>query len=340
MPPNRGSYTPSPDVLAVLPPDSGNALNGLGERDFRPASPMFWHPPDKHPFGAAAAFAGASVRATPEAREAFAAAYDYPPLEPIGATRAEGDPTLWHARARAFALAHEADLFGAVAMAPAYVFEGYAVSEPNVIVLGFAHDYERIRQLPSTPENGVGAAEVGRQYARGARASYALANWIRRQGFQARPYPGPRADALLLIPAAIAAGLGELGKHGSIINRTHGASFRLAAVTTDLPLTQDVPDAFGADGFCLNCRVCADACPPEAIIAEKQWVRGEHRWYVDFDRCIPYFAENAACGICIAVCPWSRPGIADRLVEKLARRRARGSAPVGGAIAGPARSPG
>jgi ferredoxin len=315
------TYTPSPELLAAMPEISGNAINGLGERAPRRASPMFWHPPDQHPFGAVQAIAGASCRATQEARDAFAAAQDYPPLEPVNPEPADRTPEAWTAMARAFALANEADLFGATPIADHHVVEGYAVAEPNLILLGFAHDYERLRQLPSTPENGTGVAEVGRQYARGTRASFALANWIRRQGFAAQALPGPRAGALLLIPAAIDAGLGELGKHGSLINRTHGANFRLAAVTTDMPLAFGRPDRFGADEFCLRCRVCSDACPPDAILQEKQWVRGVERWYVDFDKCIPFFAENAGCGLCIAVCPWSRPGVADNLLAKMARRR-------------------
>jgi|SRR5580704_6021830 epoxyqueuosine reductase len=74
---------------------------------------------------------------------------------------------------------------------------------------------------------------IGDQYARGTRASYALANWIRSQGYNAGAYPGPSADALLLIPPAIASGLGELGKHGSLISRHFGSGVRLAGVTTD-----------------------------------------------------------------------------------------------------------
>ena len=54
---------------------------------------------------------------------------------------------------------------------------------------------------------------------RGTRASYALANWIRKQGYNASAYPGPAANALLLIPPAIASGLGNFGKHGSLISR-------------------------------------------------------------------------------------------------------------------------
>ena len=120
---------------------------------------------------------------------------------------------------------------------------------------------------------------------------------------------------------ALACGFGELGKHGSIINRTYGSSFRLAAVTTDLPLAPDAPDAFGADDFCTRCQVCRNACPPDAIHDLKQLVRGVEKWYVDFDRCIPYFEETYGCGICIAVCPWSTPGRAPRLAERWSQRR-------------------
>ena len=58
----------------------------------------------------------------------------------------------------------------------------------------------------------------------------------------------------------------------------------------------------------------------DAIYTEKQTVRGEHKWYVDFDLCIPYFVENTGCGWCIGQCPWSRTGIAPRLAEKMSKR--------------------
>jgi len=52
-------------------------------------------------------------------------------------------------------------------------------------------------------------------------------------------------------------------------------------------------------------------------------VRGVEKWYVDFDKCIPFFAETSGCAICIAVCPWSLPGVGENLSDKLARRAAR-----------------
>ena len=140
------------------------------------------------------------------------------------------------------------------------------------------------------------------------------------RGHYAVAKTGPITEDVLMIPAAIEAGLGELGKHGSMIHRQFGSNFRLSLVLTDLPLEADAREVFGADAFCINCQVCANACPPDAIYRDKQMVRGESKWYVDFDKCIPYFVDNKTCGICLVVCPWSRPGVADNLVAKMAKR--------------------
>jgi epoxyqueuosine reductase QueG len=128
---------------------------------------------------------------------------------------------------------------------------------------------------------------------------------------------------ILMIPPALECGFGELGKHGSLINPEFGSAFRLGAVLTDAPFALTDQRSFGVDGFCASCHVCEDACPPFAIGPEKQRVRGVDRWYVDFDACIPFFAESSGCAICIAVCPWSRPGVGLNLAAKLARRAER-----------------
>jgi len=177
-------------------------------------------------------------------------------------------------------------------------------------------DHGKLAEAPAMPAQ----VETVRQYNRGTRAARAVANWIEARGHGARAHGGPRAGPLSMIPAAIACGFGELGKHGSIINRTYGSSFRLASVLTDLPLVADRPDWFAADDFCMGCKLCAAACPPGAIFETKQLVRGTEKWYVDFDKCIPYFADTCGCGICIAVCPWSRPGVAPKLAVKMTRR--------------------
>jgi len=317
--PKRNSYTPKPETLALLKV-SGNAINGLGEMEPRKASPFFWHPPDQHPYGELQTVARTSSRKCPGSAAVFIAAYTHPELTPVAAVPRQASPEEFAAEATAFALAHEAGGVGIAPMDSLYVFEGYTIDEPWVIVLALAPDYERLKEVPSDETNGIGVTEIGTQYARGTRVSYALANWIRSQGYNAQAYPGPSASALLLIPPAIASGLGELGKHGSLINRQYGAGLRLAGVTTNMPLVATRPDRLGADEFCATCQVCTRACPPGAILNNKQMVRGVERWYVDFDKCIPYFAESASCGICIAECPWTRPDARPKLLTTMARR--------------------
>lgn len=80
---------------------------------------------------------------------------------------------------------------------------------------------------------------------------------------------------------------------------------------------------YGVDDFCSRCQVCANACPPDAIGPEKVQVRGVEKWYVDFDKCIPFFNENYGCSICISVCPWSIPDRGPGIVEQLLRRQQR-----------------
>jgi epoxyqueuosine reductase QueG len=143
------------------------------------------------------------------------------------------------------------------------------------------------------------------------------------QGWDAEPLTGPMTSKVMMIPPAIASGFGELGKHGSLINAEFGSSFRLSAVLTDAPLAPTPRRSFEVDSFCTNCRICQDACPPEAIASTKQMVRGVEKWYVDFDKCLPYFNQTHGCGICIAACPWSRPGVGFNLAAKLARRVSR-----------------
>jgi epoxyqueuosine reductase QueG len=92
-------------------------------------------------------------------------------------------------------------------------------------------------------------------------------------------------------------------------------------VLTNVPLIPTPRQSYDVDDFCSRCRVCENACPPGAIGPEKATVRGEEKWYVDFDKCIPFFNENYGCSICISICPWSIPDRGPRIVEQLLRRK-------------------
>jgi hypothetical protein len=192
----RGIYRPKDETLALLKV-SGNPINGLGETTQRRPAPFFWHPPDQHPYAELQVAARQNMSKCPGYAAAFAAARSYPELIPVSAVRNQSSAEQLAAEATAFALAHGADGVGMVPMDPLYVFEGYRIDEPWVIMLALAHNYERLKQVPSDETNGVGLADVGETYGHGTQASYALANWIRWQGYTAQPYPGPSASALL-----------------------------------------------------------------------------------------------------------------------------------------------
>ena len=208
---------------------------------------------------------------------------------------------------------------GVAQMQADWVYDGHNIPWSRVVMLGVQHDFDRIR---TAPDDAAGL-EVVHQYGRAAAAAKSVAGWLRRLGWDAEPVTGPMTGALAMIPPALACGFGELGKHGSIINRDLGASFRLSAVLTDAPFAPTPAQTHGIDGFCQNYRICEDACPPEALFAEKQMVRGERKWYVDFEKCLPFFNQHHGCAICIAVCPWSRPGVGVNLAAKLERRAQR-----------------
>lgn len=95
----------------------------------------------------------------------------------------------------------------------------------------------------------------------------------------------------------------------------------MSYVLTDLPLVADKPIDIGVDEFCGTCDLCTKFCPPGAIFTENQLARGEMKWFVDFDKCIPFFNDNDGCAICISACPWARSGLALGIVQKMLRKK-------------------
>jgi epoxyqueuosine reductase len=306
--------------MSHWPSTSGNTINGVGENVRRRPSPIYWHDPDSTPHGPLQRwfYQRSNNTGDPEVVAARAERQRVidTPLAPLNPIREQRDD--WSEDVKRVAREAGADDVGMTAMRAEYVFEGREVPTQRwMIVIAIAQDYEAMCTAPSSRA----LVEVTRQYANGTRVAKAVASWLRERGHDAFPYGGPMAGSFILIPAAIAAGLGELGKHGSMIHPQFGSNFRLACVLTDVPLVADAPRPFGADEFCASCRICIEACPPAAILEDKQLVRGELRWYVDFDKCLPYFNENLSCALCLAVCPFSRPEVGVNLVAKLAKRR-------------------
>ena len=322
--PDRDIYEASDAVKAHWPmaegkPISGNDINGLGVAEKIPMTPVFWRPDgtvthiDVQNYFYQRDADNERIR---EARTMREETFSIP-INGLATEQEDRDPEEWSQLVKEAARSFGADATGISAYRPEWTYKDRDQPAGKwAIVMGFAHDYAEMDEAPDDDAY----IEVMRQYARAGNAAKHLANWIQDRGHVAEGKVGPNTDDVLMIPAAIDAGLGELGKHGSIINRELGSNFRLSMVTTDLPVIPDKPDVFGADVFCESCQLCSSACPPDAIFREKKMVRGETKWYVDFDKCVPYFVDNKTCGLCLVVCPWSRPGIAPNLLQKMAKR--------------------
>lgn len=314
-------YTPKAEQLALVPEVSGNDINGLGETAPRRASKVYWHDPDTLAHGRLQKWfytQHADDADVIRAREERQKLLDIE-VPPVSGEPLQQSAEAWTEQLKTHVSTLDMELFGITAFRPEWAFEGVDIRQKWIIMIGVAHDYDQIKLAPALKAG----AEVVRQYGRGTKAAKDVATWIRERGWDAEPHGGPWAGPVLLIPPAIECGFGELGKHGSIINKEFGSSFRLASVLTDVPLVPTTKESYNVDDFCSRCQVCANACPPDAILPEKALVRGELKWYVDFDKCLPFFNENAGCAICIAVCPWSIPGRGPRIVEQLERRAAK-----------------
>ena len=119
---------------------------------------------------------------------------------------------------------------------------------------------------------------------------------------------------------AARAGLGWIGKHTNLINRSIGSYFFIGNLLLDCELEPDRPLP---KNYCGTCTACIDLCPTKAIVAPYQ---------VDARRCISYLTIELkrefrdeeknmlgewlfGCDICQEVCPWTRFSKVTELTE-------------------------
>ncbi len=197
------------------------------------------------------------------------------------------------------ALQMGADLVG---VAPVDQFDFVRGAEPpkghnRGIAFAIQMNFDEMKRL-----GPLSQMEVHRVYYRLSDVSVRMAQFIRSFGYHAVGYPNE--GDVLFIPVAWKAGLGELGRHGSLITKKYGPSVRLGVVTTEMPLAvESTPAHYGFDDLCLRCNACTNFCPGGAIIPKKQEVFGTLRWHVDTPACRPYFEDYEGCKVCLTVCP-------------------------------------
>lgn len=140
---------------------------------------------------------------------------------------------------------------------------------------------------------------------------FELYNWLdeRVGGISGRAF----VDSAPVLDKAWArrSGLGWIGKHTNLINRSLGSFFFIGELIIDVPLPPDAP----IPDYCGTCTRCIDACPTDAITDP---------YVVDANRCISYLTIEHrgddlpeplqplmdnwvfGCDICQDVCPWNK----------------------------------
>ena len=312
---------PTYDFLYRSLPPSGNEINGLGVKEKRRARRVFHDPSENAEWTALDEFFS-RISIWGIIRHILANVWQLRRQNgSVSAHRVEvDDPQAMAERIKTKARAFGAELVGVTEITDAALFNECEVPYRYAICIGASMKREEMLHVP----HDRAGIEVMRSYRELSRIAIDLAAEIRAMGWPAMAYGNPNSTDILHIPLAIQAGLGQLGKHGSMISEEFGSNFRLSAVITDLPLAIDQPVDIGVDDVCLHCQRCVIDCPADAIFNEKQVVRGEKKWYVDFDKCVPYFVKTQGCAICIEVCPYSEPGRGPWLVERvMATRRKR-----------------
>lgn len=227
------------------------------------------------------------------------------------------------------------DLAGASARLNAWLASGYQGemswiaaryaerSNPLVLVPGTARviaarlDYWRddaypaLRLAAESERAWISRYALGRDYHRVMRPRLAklaerIADAVGEFGYRVFVDSAPVMEK----PIAQQAGLGWIGKHTNLINRSGGSWFFLGEIFTDLPLPPDRPET----DHCGSCRTCIDVCPTRAIVAP---------YVLDARRCISYLTiENPGpiplalrpaignrifgCDDCQLHCPWNK----------------------------------
>lgn len=180
-------------------------------------------------------------------------------------------------------------------------------------VISVLHNYYQPIAHPDDPEAGkISRYAWGDDYHFVVKERlFELYNWIAEEIGEINGRAFVDSAPVLDKAWAQKSGLGWVGKHTNLINRSMGSFFFIGELIIDLPLAPDgpIPD------HCGSCTRCIDACPTDAIYQP---------YAVDANRCISYLTiEHRAddidadlqhrldnwifgCDVCQDVCPWNK----------------------------------
>lgn len=289
------------------------------------AEPQLGAPGSRHHHPVTSSFQAASF----DLLEQLTRSLDAPPAIPDAAPSETIPPEALTHHLTGYARYLGAAGVGCALVDPAFVYSHNARGEgewgapihlqhDHAIVFTVEMGHDMVAQAPTGPT----LTESATRYLESASIAWLLARVLQRLGYEARAHVDGNYR-VLLIPLAVAAGLGELGRLGLLITPKLGPRVRIAAVTTNAPLVPSPPIDFRAAAFCDLCGKCADACPSGSIPhGPRALDNGVERWVIRRDTCYRYWrTQGTDCALCLKVCPYAHPAtLPHRIVRRLIRR--------------------
>ncbi|KEA64845.1 Epoxyqueuosine (oQ) reductase QueG [Marinobacterium lacunae] len=172
-----------------------------------------------------------------------------------------------------------------------------------------------LRTLTNPDKAYIARYTLGRDYHKLIRKRLKqLGQWLQQEAgsgadVQFRPFVD--SAPVLERPLARNAGMGWIGKHTLLLNRSAGSLFFLGELFTNIPLPIDAPET---ESHCGRCTACLDVCPTQAF---------PEPGVLDARRCISYLTIEYSgsiplelrpmmgnrifgCDDCQLICPWNR----------------------------------
>ncbi len=190
------------------------------------------------------------------------------------------------------------------------------------ISIGVALDPEVVSQIREGPTR--------QYYAEYRRANYLLdslgdcaVQFLDEHGCQSKAFPatgaiGVAPETLVTTfphkTPATRAGLGWIGKCALLVTEPFGSAVRITTVLTDAKLPTGIPTD---ESQCGDCNTCVTMCPGHAPSGVNWKVDLYRDSFFDPHSCLKMAIELARertgirtdetfCGVCMAVCPWTR----------------------------------
>lgn len=109
---------------------------------------------------------------------------------------------------------------------------------------------------------------------------------------------------------AVRAGIGWIGRQGSVVSPELGCCFFLGELLVNIELEPSAPMA----NQCQDCRRCLESCPTRAIMADNlidarrciSYLTVEHKGEINPEIASCFGGSVFGCDRCTSICPWNR----------------------------------